>query len=75
MKTAIIIGVALFILIVVFVIFRYECVWKYEYILEKGENGEWYEEPILHSCDEPISKEFKELWHERQRQFKKEHKI
>lgn len=47
---------------------------KYDYILEKDENGNWVELPVCHPCGEPIDEEFIKLWHERERQFREDMK-
>lgn len=47
---------------------------KYEYILEKDEQGNWKEVPVFHPCGEPIDEEFIKLWNQRQREYKEDMK-
>lgn len=47
---------------------------KYDYILEKDEQGNWSEVPVFHPCGEVIDEEFIKLWHQRQREYKEDMK-
>ena len=63
--------VALPIIIVIAAIIRSA---KYEYIHEKDKHGNWIEVPVFHPCGEPIDKEFIELWHQREQEYKEDMK-
>lgn len=47
---------------------------KYEYILEKDEDGSWKEVPVFHPCGEPIDEEFIKLWNQRNKEYKEDMK-
>lgn len=48
--------------------------YKYDYILEKDENGYWHYSPVQRKPGEGVTEEFVKLWHEREKQYKAEMK-
>ena len=47
---------------------------KYDYILEKDEDGSWKWVPVFHPCGEPIDEEFIKLWNQRNKEYKEDMK-